>query len=154
MATERDSQDLLSADIHLLGDILGKVIRRQAGIDIFELEERIRSLTKVRRADDESAEQVDTALRRLVDSLSIEDAEGVARAFTLYFELVNLAEETHRVRVLRERFGTVHVNVGEPIRLDDLLNEAMPAWRQQRFEDDTRLPAVNALSASQICPQT
>jgi glycerol-3-phosphate O-acyltransferase len=48
-------------------------------------------------------------------------------------------------RVLRERFGTVHVNVGEPIRLDSLLDGAMPRWREQRFDDDTRLPAVNAL---------
>jgi glycerol-3-phosphate O-acyltransferase len=48
-------------------------------------------------------------------------------------------------RVLRERFGTVHVNVGEPIKLDEMLDRALPNWRQQRFEDDTRLPAVNAL---------
>jgi glycerol-3-phosphate O-acyltransferase len=48
-------------------------------------------------------------------------------------------------RVLRERFGTVHVNVGEPIRLNDLLDSALPSWREQRFDDDTRLPAVNAL---------
>jgi len=47
--------------------------------------------------------------------------------------------------VLRERFGTVHVNVGEPIRLDDLLDAALPSWKEQRFDDDTRLPAVNAL---------
>jgi glycerol-3-phosphate O-acyltransferase len=49
------------------------------------------------------------------------------------------------LRVLRERFGTVHVNVGEPIRLNDVLDAALPSWREQRFEDDTRLPAVNAL---------
>jgi glycerol-3-phosphate O-acyltransferase len=48
-------------------------------------------------------------------------------------------------RVLRERFGTVHVNVGEPIKLDEMLDRALPNWRRQRFEDDTRLPAVNAL---------
>jgi glycerol-3-phosphate O-acyltransferase len=48
-------------------------------------------------------------------------------------------------RVLRERFGTVHVNVGEPIRLNALLDAALPSWREQRFDDDTRLPAVNAL---------
>ena len=48
-------------------------------------------------------------------------------------------------RVLRERFGTVHVNVGEPIQLNDLLDAALPSWREQRFDDDTRLPAVNAL---------
>src|SRR6185503_7045774 len=49
------------------------------------------------------------------------------------------------LRVLRERFGTVHVNVGEPIRLNDLLETHLPSWREQRFDDDTRLPAVNAL---------
>jgi glycerol-3-phosphate O-acyltransferase len=49
------------------------------------------------------------------------------------------------LRVLRERFGTVHVNIGEPIRLNDLLDASLPSWREQRFEDDTRLPAVNAL---------
>jgi glycerol-3-phosphate O-acyltransferase len=49
------------------------------------------------------------------------------------------------LRVLRERFGTVHVNLGEPIRLDEMLDAALPSWRGQRFDDDTRLPAVNAL---------
>jgi glycerol-3-phosphate O-acyltransferase len=48
-------------------------------------------------------------------------------------------------RVLRERFGTVHVNVGEPIRLNELLDQALPQWRDQRFDDDTRLPAVNTM---------
>jgi glycerol-3-phosphate O-acyltransferase len=47
--------------------------------------------------------------------------------------------------VLRERFGTVHVNVGEPIQLNGLLESHLPKWREQRFDDDTRLPAVNAL---------
>ena len=42
----REKQERLSEDIHLLGDILGHVIRRQAGIEIFELEERIRALAK------------------------------------------------------------------------------------------------------------
>jgi glycerol-3-phosphate O-acyltransferase len=49
------------------------------------------------------------------------------------------------LRVLRERFGTVHVNVGEPIRLETLLDARMPDWRAQRFDDDTRSPAVNTL---------
>jgi glycerol-3-phosphate O-acyltransferase len=49
------------------------------------------------------------------------------------------------LRVLRERFGTVHVNVGEPIRLSEMLDASLPRWHEQRFDDDTRLPAVNAL---------
>ena len=38
MTMTREKQERLSEDIHLLGDILGHVIRRQAGIEIFELE--------------------------------------------------------------------------------------------------------------------
>jgi glycerol-3-phosphate O-acyltransferase len=42
------------------------------------------------------------------------------------------------LRVLREKFGSVHVNVGEPIQLDALLEQHAPHWREQRFDDDAR----------------
>ncbi len=47
---ERPAESL-STDIHLLGDLLGQVIRSQGGIELFELEERIRALAKARRSD-------------------------------------------------------------------------------------------------------
>jgi glycerol-3-phosphate O-acyltransferase len=49
------------------------------------------------------------------------------------------------VRVLRERFGQVHVNVGEPLPLDAVLDANIPDWRTRRFDDDTKLPGVNAV---------
>ena len=49
------SNQQLSDDIHLLGDVLGRVIRKQAGIAIYEMEERLRALTKVRRIDHDPA---------------------------------------------------------------------------------------------------
>ena len=106
MPMTREKQEQLSEDIHLLGDILGHVIRRQAGIEIFELEERIRALAKTRRLEDDPA--IDTRLAYVVGRLDPEEAELVARSFTTYFELVNLAEEQHRVRVLRERERDAH----------------------------------------------
>ncbi len=45
-------------------------------------------------------------------------------------------------RVLRERFGKVYVNLGEPIALDALLDAHHTAWRAERFEDDIRSPWV------------
>lgn len=42
------------------------------------------------------------------------------------------------VRVLRERFGRVHVNLGEPIELDAVLDQHSRDWREQQFADDTR----------------
>ena len=106
MTMTREKQERLSEDIHLLGDILGHVIRRQAGIEIFELEERIRALAKSRRVEADPA--VDRRLAYVVGRLVPAEAELVARSFTTYFELINLAEEQHRVRVLRERERDAH----------------------------------------------
>ncbi|WP_372724285.1 hypothetical protein, partial [Novipirellula sp.] len=61
----------LSTDIHLLGDLLGKVIRRQAGVNAFELEERFRALSKVRRHDHDSADEVAVRIAEIVDDLDL-----------------------------------------------------------------------------------
>jgi phosphoenolpyruvate carboxylase len=96
-----NNQDALSEDIHLLGDILGQVIRRQAGIELFDLVERIRALTKARRRDDD--QETNRYLGELIANLSLEEADAAARAFTTYFDLINVAEDIQRVRALRRR---------------------------------------------------
>jgi phosphoenolpyruvate carboxylase len=61
--------------------------------------ERLRAL--VIKARDEGRFERDA--ERLVASWPLDRAELVARAFTCYFHLANLAEEHHRARVIRER---------------------------------------------------
>lgn len=106
MTNERRLEDLLSEDIHTLGNTLGYVIRKQAGIPIYEMEERIRALTKVRRGD--GTEEIDNRLNHIINQSTIQELEQVARAFTVYFELINLAEDQHRIRTLREREREAH----------------------------------------------
>jgi len=127
-------QDSLSQDIHLLGDILGRVIRRQAGIEVFELEERIRALAKARRVDEDL--DLDKRLAEVVDGLSIEQAELIARAFAAYFELVNLAEEQHRVRVLRQREREAHprpLRESIPAAIDTLYQLGVDEYEMSRL---------------------
>src|SRR5581483_9496721 len=90
----------LSRDIHLLGDMLGETLRELEGQALFGVEEQVRALAKARRLGDRAAAAELTAqiARQDVETLHL-----VALAFTAYFDLVNLAEEQHRVRVLRER---------------------------------------------------
>lgn len=98
-AAETESAPL-SRDIHLLGDLLGETLRVQEGDDLFQAEETVRQLAKARRSGD------DTAQRALTQEFARQPAHTltlIALAFTAYFDLVNLAEEQHRVRVLRER---------------------------------------------------
>jgi len=47
------------------------------------------------------------------------------------------------LRKLKERFGKVHVNLGEPIALAALLDRYDPDWRSLKVEDDTRIPWIN-----------
>src|SRR5262245_49387872 len=90
----------LSATIHLLGEALGGVLREQESVVVFETEERIRALAKARRLDDKAAAE---RLAAEVAALSDDAARAIASAFAVYFDLVNLAEETHRIAALRER---------------------------------------------------
>ncbi len=100
----------LSQTIHLLGDLLGKVISELESPAIFEIEERIRTNAKARRGKSKGAA---SHLEKEVAALSIDDARAVASAFATYFDLVNLAEENYRVGLLRQQERENHP---QPIR--------------------------------------
>jgi glycerol-3-phosphate O-acyltransferase len=48
------------------------------------------------------------------------------------------------LRKLRERFGRVHVNLGEPIALEDILDRHDSEWRTRAFDEDVRAPWIGA----------
>ena len=88
----------LHDDIELLGGLLGEVIRAQDRAESIALEERARALGKALRSGEGTAGE---QLRALVEGLSVEEATVLVRAFTTYFRLVNLAEDSERVRRIR-----------------------------------------------------
>jgi phosphoenolpyruvate carboxylase len=103
----------LSATIHLLGETLGEVLRTRESAALFETEERIRALAKTRRAGETVAAR---GLAAEVAALSLDAARATASAFAVYFDLVNLAEEAHRLRSLRERERALHpAPIGESV---------------------------------------
>src|SRR5437762_2740574 len=87
-------RDRLSATIHFLGDLLGNVIREQAGAAAFELEERVRGLAKDLRAIE--SDRPDAAVRiaalqaelqRLVAGMPSDQMRDLIRSFSTYFAL-------------------------------------------------------------------
>ncbi|MFZ4847991.1 MAG: phosphoenolpyruvate carboxylase [Caldilinea sp.] len=95
-------QQRLSANIHLLGDMLGEIIIEQEGQAVFELEEQVRALSKAWRAGTPgTAEAIKALMPRLIQDLP--RALAVLKAFTTYFQLVNLAEDEQRIEILRDR---------------------------------------------------
>ena len=117
----------LRQKIRLLGDLLGETIVEQEGAELFALEEEIRQLAKARRAGD--AEATGRILAR-VESLvaDVDRAMGVLKAFTTYFQLVNLAEEEQRVRVLWKRARQAEQE-GRPMR--ETIAAAIQTLRQE-----------------------
>ncbi|GJM15149.1 MAG: phosphoenolpyruvate carboxylase [Thermodesulfobacteriota bacterium] len=95
-----DREKPLRIDVRFLGNILGKVIIHQEGKEIFDIEEKIRALTKEMRNSYVKSQKED--LVSTIKSLSDKDIYKVARAFTTYFKLVNIAEQNHRIRRRRE----------------------------------------------------
>jgi phosphoenolpyruvate carboxylase len=93
-----DSADTrLRRDVRLLGDVLGRVMVEQSGPELLDAEERIRLLSRQAR---EGAPR--DRLREAVRGLGLAEQESVIRAFALYFQLVNIAEQHHRLRRRRE----------------------------------------------------
>lgn len=100
----QEMPDELRQDVRLLGDLLGQVLAQAGGQDLLDDVERLRSLTIT--AYTEPGLGAFAQAEELVATFTLDRAEEVARAFTCYFHLANLAEEAHRVRVLRAREGS------------------------------------------------
>ena len=100
----------LRRDVRLLGGLLGQVLEEAGGPELLADVERLRHATIALREGGQPgwARHPEHDARRrevveLVAGFDLGRAESVARAFTVYLQLVNLAEERHRVRILRER---------------------------------------------------
>lgn len=87
--TESDNASLRS-DVRTLGDLLGQSLVRQDGEALLNLVESVRK--SVREGGGEA----------LLKSVSTADAVKLVRAFNVYFNLANVAEQVHRSRILSE----------------------------------------------------
>jgi len=90
----------LRGDIRYLGNLLGSVIREQHGQAAFDLVEDARARAKQRRKDDPNG--VGTLLAA-VEDLDNAHLKILIKAFSNYFQLINIAEDQQRIRVLRQR---------------------------------------------------
>ena len=96
----RDPEAPLRRDVRLLGEILGRVLVEQEGEELLADEERIRALSRKARQARRPGPRSDLAAA--VRELPLERQAHVLRAFGLYFQLANLAEQHHRLRRRRQ----------------------------------------------------
>src|SRR5512143_2089897 len=92
------TDDHLREQVKLLGTLIGQVLLQFAGADVFEAVESLRrGLAELQQQEDQ---QRRTELMEMIDAMPAAKVELVVRAFSSYFMLVNVAEESfaHRNR--------------------------------------------------------
>ncbi len=92
----------MRADIRMLSTLLGETLVRQGGEELLELVEQVRRLART-SLPDSSAE-----IRSLLSTLDVGTSVQLARAFSTYFQLVNVAEQLHRSREQRAQVRGQH----------------------------------------------
>jgi phosphoenolpyruvate carboxylase len=137
--TMPDLSGNLSIDIRLLGGLLGDTIRQQQGSEAFDLVERIRALAKARRSGDPNAAR---ELAEAITNLDFDSRRVLIKAFSNYFQLINMAEDQQRVRVLRQREteGTLNESIDDAIRI--LHEVGMTAAEMQHLLEHLRVRLV------------
>lgn len=89
----------LKRDVSLLGRIVGEMLAEQVGADFLRHVEAVRRAAIQRREDKPGAA---ARLDRLLSGDGASQAEALVRAFSAYFQAVNLAEQVHRIRRRRQ----------------------------------------------------
>ena len=114
MTREEDSTALLRSDVKKLGNILGEILLHHGGQELFDKVEIIREMTKSIRSeyDKETYNKLKAEIAELQPPLR----QQVIRAFSIYFHLINIAEQNHRIRKRREYLTRDDMN--QPFSID------------------------------------
>lgn len=137
---KNDIDKPLRNDVRFLGNVLGKVLIEQEGREIFEIEERIRLLAKEMRSD--FRKELRDELVSIIKGLSNDQIHKVTRAFTLYFKLVNIAEQNHRIRRRRRLSFLSDLKDTEEGSLDDLFS----VLKERGISYDKLTSLINSIS--------
>ncbi|RFM24547.1 MAG: phosphoenolpyruvate carboxylase [Candidatus Thermochlorobacter aerophilum] len=122
--------ELLQRDVKMLGNLLGQTLVEQEGEAFLQLEEKVRLLCKEIRIG--KKDELRAELMQLLESLSIEEAGKLVRAFGTFFHLTNVADQVHQARrdldTLRQLSET-----GQPPFLEGSIYDVIRRFKQDGF---------------------
>src|SRR3954466_665694 len=106
--------DRLRDDVRVLGHAVGEVLREQGGAALLGAVEHVRTEAIAVRSPGEIDSRREDDLLRYVEAQSADDLLLLVRAFSVYFHVINVAEQHHRVRNLSARTrsgGLLHESI-------------------------------------------
>jgi phosphoenolpyruvate carboxylase len=141
-AADALADEALDADIRLLDRLLGETIRRLSGPEAFAMQGKVRAVAGALRT---SASLVEARrLEEYLESLDLQSLRVLIRAFSVFFDLTNLAEQQARVRANRLR--SLH-------HADAPLAESIEAGLRQLGEQGVTVRQLSSfMQQALICP--
>lgn len=109
----------LSEQINLVGKMLGLAIKEQAGPVSFQIVEELRILCK--RAIEENQPGLRTRAMDRIGVLDLDQILWLLRSFTVFFHLVNQAEQQEITRINRERARSSSLESPRPESVDEAI---------------------------------
>lgn len=106
-----EKDQALKGDVRRLGELVGELVKEQGGEALFDLVEEARRISIAHREGNVDALE---KLQALLSALELGTARDFIRAFSTYFQMVNMAEKVHRIRRRRAylRDATKHQPLG------------------------------------------
>ncbi|SDZ56190.1 phosphoenolpyruvate carboxylase [Evansella caseinilytica] len=140
MISVTDTNVLLRNDVKKLGNILGEILVHHGGISLFNKVEEIREMTKELRKSYDS--ELYGKLKQQISSLEFPTRQHVIRAFSIYFHLVNIAEQNHRIRRKRQ----YQLEGIQPVSIES----AVKTMRENNYSAEVIQAVLNELSIELI----
>ncbi len=115
----------LGDNIDLLGRILGETIAAREGMAFFDKVESLRKLAKAARRGSQGRDKLHARMAAILMRAPGAEQYKLAKAYTEFMQLVNVAEQTHRIR--RRRFHRTTGNTAQKASPDDVFARLLKA---------------------------
>ena len=137
------TNELLRRDIRLLGNMLGEVLVNQESKELVDTVERIRKMAKSLREN--YSDELHESLKEEVAALDGPARKQVIRAFTVFFHLINVAEQNFRIR-RRRQYQLEDDWVTQPLSIEN----AVESLKENDVDVDSINKVLNTLSLELI----
>lgn len=134
-----DSSLPLRRDVKLLGQMLGEILVDHGGTELLDKVEKIRTMCKSLR--NQFDKEIYEELKEEIASLSSPMRKQIIRAFSMYFHLINAAEQNHRIR-RRRQYQLQDESVVQPASIES----AVLSLKENKINEDIIQNVLNTLS--------
>ena len=137
------TNELLRRDVRILGNMLGEVLVNQESKELVNVVERIRLMAKSLREN--YSEELHEKLKNEIDALDGPTRKQVIRAFTVFFHLINVAEQNFRIR-RRRQYQLEDEWITQPLSIES----AVEKLKENEVDVDSINKVLNTLSLELI----